>query len=226
MCEETKNTPIIHSVYKLCMVAPTCFGITLPDRYRKIRQTQQKVIYCYTRQLFSTQLWGHHQAIISNWRNISTCRFTYFGKETKFITKLFKNTSVQVTHTTRNTIKRLLSTQNHTQKDKYEKSGVYKLTCPDCKKAYIGQTGRPFSVRFRENFRDYKHSKNKSKFAEHLLDLHHSFGPINTTMDILHLTSKWTMMNTFENYHIYNETSRDNQINGHHTVKPNATSNP
>jgi hypothetical protein len=25
------NTPIIHSVYYLCMVAPTCFGITLPS---------------------------------------------------------------------------------------------------------------------------------------------------------------------------------------------------
>jgi hypothetical protein len=24
------NTPVIHSVYQLCMVAPTCFGISLP----------------------------------------------------------------------------------------------------------------------------------------------------------------------------------------------------
>jgi hypothetical protein len=37
-------------------------------RYRKIRQTQQKVIYCYTMQLVSTQLWGHHKAIILNWK--------------------------------------------------------------------------------------------------------------------------------------------------------------
>jgi hypothetical protein len=29
MREEPKNTPIIHLVYYLCMVAPTCFGITL-----------------------------------------------------------------------------------------------------------------------------------------------------------------------------------------------------
>jgi hypothetical protein len=28
--EKPTNTPIIHSVYQLCMVAPTCFGITLP----------------------------------------------------------------------------------------------------------------------------------------------------------------------------------------------------
>ena len=31
MCEKSTNTPIIHSVYKLCMVAPTRFGITLPS---------------------------------------------------------------------------------------------------------------------------------------------------------------------------------------------------
>jgi hypothetical protein len=30
MCENPTNT-IIHSVYSLCMVAPTCFGITLPS---------------------------------------------------------------------------------------------------------------------------------------------------------------------------------------------------
>jgi hypothetical protein len=31
MREKPTNTPIVHSVYKLCMVSPTCFGITLPS---------------------------------------------------------------------------------------------------------------------------------------------------------------------------------------------------
>jgi hypothetical protein len=31
MREKPTNTPIINSVYKLWMVAPTCFGITLPS---------------------------------------------------------------------------------------------------------------------------------------------------------------------------------------------------
>jgi hypothetical protein len=30
MREKATNTPIIHSVYLLCVVVPTCFGITLP----------------------------------------------------------------------------------------------------------------------------------------------------------------------------------------------------
>jgi hypothetical protein len=66
----------------------------------------------------------------------------------------------------------------------------------------------PFSVRFCEHFRDYKNANNKSKFAEHLLDIHHSFGPMNTPMDIPHLTPKGTMMNTLEKFHIYNETMK------------------
>jgi hypothetical protein len=31
MREKPTNTPIIQSVYELCMVAPPCFGITLPS---------------------------------------------------------------------------------------------------------------------------------------------------------------------------------------------------
>jgi transposase-like protein len=34
--------------------------------------------------------------------------------------------------------------------DKYTCSGVYKLTCPDCNKAYTGQTGRSFAERYKE----------------------------------------------------------------------------
>jgi hypothetical protein len=65
-------------------------------------------------------------------------------------------------------------------------SGIYTLTCPDSNKAYIGQTGRPFAVTFREHFRVYTHAYNKSKFAQHLLDHHHSIGPTNTIMDTTH----------------------------------------
>jgi hypothetical protein len=28
--------------------------------------------------------------------------------------------------------------------DEFSSSGLYKLTCPDCHKAYMGQTGRQF----------------------------------------------------------------------------------
>jgi hypothetical protein len=66
--------------------------------------------------------------------------FIYTGKETTFITNLFKKTDLKVTWRTTNTIQRLLMPQ-HEPPDKYARSGAYKLVCPDCNKAYVGQTG-------------------------------------------------------------------------------------
>jgi hypothetical protein len=67
--------------------------------------------------------------------------FTYTGKETTFIINLFKKTDLGIALRTNNTIKRLL-TQRQQTTGKYAHSGVYKLTCPDCNKAYVGQTDR------------------------------------------------------------------------------------
>jgi hypothetical protein len=38
------NTPIIHLVYELCMVAPTCFGITLPKHNTPIHNILPKAL--------------------------------------------------------------------------------------------------------------------------------------------------------------------------------------
>jgi hypothetical protein len=69
--------------------------------------------------------------------------------------------------------------------NKYDRSGVYQLTCPDCSMKYIGQTGRPFSVRYKEHNIEYTHDNPKSKFSEKLLQAHHSIGPVHTIMEPL-----------------------------------------
>jgi hypothetical protein len=46
-------------------------------------------------------------------------------------------------------------------------------------------------------------------------------GPIDTVMEILHMTNKEQLMDTLEKYHIYKETQINNQINDKCTVKPN-----
>ena len=92
----------------------------------------------------------------------------------KLITKLFKKTNLKITYTTNNNLGKLLDTQNATSsKNKFDKNEVYQLTCPTCLKKYIGQTDRPFHVRFREHYRDYKYANNKSKFAQHVLEEGH-----------------------------------------------------
>ena len=95
-------------------------------------------------------------------------KFTYVGKETRLITKPFKNTNIKVTFTTDNTIEKRLTTKHKNDQNMYDKNGVYQLTCPNCEKKYTGQTGRPFKVRFQEHLRDYKYRNNRSKFAQHL----------------------------------------------------------
>jgi hypothetical protein len=67
--------------------------------------------------------------------------FTYTGKETTLITNTLRRINLKIALCTVNTIHNALTRKNQTI-DKYPRSGVYKLTCPDCKKAYVGQTGR------------------------------------------------------------------------------------
>ena len=51
-----------------------------------------------------------------------------------------------------NTIASLLSHRSTPRKNKFDCSGVYQLTCPDCKMKYVGQTARTFRTRFSEHF--------------------------------------------------------------------------
>jgi hypothetical protein len=50
---------------------------------------------------------------------IKWAKFTYVGKETNFVTKLFKNSIVNVSYTTRNTIASLLSQKPSLKKNKF-----------------------------------------------------------------------------------------------------------
>jgi hypothetical protein len=55
-------------------------------------------------------------------------KFTYIGKETRLITKLFKNTNVKVIFTTNNTIEKRLMTKYKNAQNTYDKNRVYQLT--------------------------------------------------------------------------------------------------
>jgi uncharacterized FlaG/YvyC family protein len=55
-------------------------------------------------------------------------KFTYVGKETRDITKAFKNTNVSISFRTNNTIGNLLTARRQNTKRKYDNSGVYQLT--------------------------------------------------------------------------------------------------
>jgi len=68
-------------------------------------------------------------------------KFTYTGKETRHITKLFKGTDVRIAYSTKNNIRHLLRHKhNDNTQNTYDKNGVYQLTCTECNKRYVGQT--------------------------------------------------------------------------------------
>jgi len=82
--------------------------------------------------------------------------------------------------------------------DKYTQSGVYKLTCPDCDKTYVGQIGRNPLARFNEHKAAFKTNNNTSDYAKHLIEQTHSFGPIHNTMQILQRHKKGAYLNSIE----------------------------
>jgi hypothetical protein len=67
--------------------------------------------------------------------------FTYLSKETTYITNIFKHSDIKIAFRTNSSLLNNLTTHTHTHKDQHSSSGIYKLICPDCNKAYIGQTG-------------------------------------------------------------------------------------
>jgi hypothetical protein len=103
----------------------------------------------------------------------------------------------------------------------YEKSGVYQLICPECKKRYIGQTGKPFHVRYKEHVQDFRQNNKNPCFAKHLWENNHSLDPIEEIIDILHTTYKGRMLNVVEKFCMYKETGSNNPINDKLTVTPN-----
>ena len=146
-------------------------------------------------------------------------KLTYVGRQTKFTTKLFKNSNLKVSFKTENTVGNLLTQNRNINPNKFNKCGVRLLTCHDCNRKYIGQTDRPFRIRFLEHFRDLKYGNVKSKCAQHNLGNKHSIGSMEDIVEILYITRKGDIMNTPDRFHMYNEATLDNQINDKCTVK-------
>jgi hypothetical protein len=161
---------------------------------------------------------------LDNEQNTKWAKFTYTGRETLMVTKLFKKSHIIIAFTTTNNLGRLLknkSTQDST--NKFKLNGVYQLNCPTCNRKYIGQMGSIFHIRYREHYNDYKYANNKSKFAEHVREEDHTFGPMEEIMKPVQIASKGRLLDVWEkySYYIFQETKNGNQINDKLTVQYN-----
>jgi hypothetical protein len=150
----------------------------------------------------SQKTWGKKQNTLDATQPIQKkwAKLTYSGKETRFITKILKKAGLHIAFTTRQTIAKLLAYNMNHLSDKYEESGVYKLTCLDFHKNYVGQTGRSFHTRFKERAQHFRLGNHRSNFAKHLFDCQHTLHLIEDSMSILCVSSKGQMINTLERY--------------------------
>jgi len=59
------------------------------------------------------------------------------------------------------------------------------LQCPKCPAVYVVQMSIPFVTRFKEHQNAFRTNSGHSKYADHLLEENHTFGPIQNTMIIV-----------------------------------------
>jgi hypothetical protein len=59
----------------------------------------------------------------------------------------------------------------------------------------------------------FRNSSHASKFAQHLIEHTHTFGPIVDIMQILYYQKKGPHLNTIERFYIHKEAANDNQFN-------------
>ena len=135
------------------------------------------------------------------------------------MTKFFEQAGIKIAYTTKNKLENILRSNTTDTSNKYTKRGIDQLTCTTCDKKYTGQTGRSVQIRFREHKYHYKYMCRKSKYAQHLLDEGHTFGPMEEVMHVIQYARKGRMTNELENFHIYDTTIRGVQINDKMTVQ-------
>jgi len=146
--------------------------------------------------------------------------FTYIGRGTTYITYILKHSDIKIAYCTNNTTHNHLTYDNHNH-DKFSSTGVYKMTCLDCNKAYVGQTGRNFIERYNEHKRAFRNNSHTSRFAQHLNEHAHCFGSIDNIMQILHHQKKGPHLNTTEQFYTHKEAASGNHLNNNQKILAN-----
>jgi hypothetical protein len=140
--------------------------------------------------------------------------FTYSGKETRKITKFFKDTKIKIAYRTRNDTKYSKTTPTKRQ---IHNSGIYQMKCLDCQLKYVGQSSRTFHTRYIEHIQAIRNNKSNLGYSNHILNGGHKCGTIADTMDIIRTHRKGKPLNILEKHYVY-KVSKDNlQMNDMNT---------
>jgi len=118
------------------------------------------------------------------------------------ITNLFKNMNMVIAFKTTTTLHHPIKPIAPTRLQEREKSGIYKITCKTCHKAYVGQTSRNLKSRFREHIRYIKNNDHRSAYALHILNCRHEYGNIDDTMTLLKQINTPALLLPYEQMYI------------------------
>ena len=93
------------------------------------------------------------------------------------IAKFSKKYNVKVVHTKSKSLKNVLKQKQIENKNEHNitQGTVYKVSCNDCDKFYIGETGRKLNIRLNEHKRDAKNKTgNMSGLSQHITKYKHT----------------------------------------------------
>ena len=141
-----------------------------------------------------TQMKHKAQTNTTKDKNKKWASFTYHSSKIRKITNLFKHTNIKIAFQSTNTIQHLTEPRKQDITQEHNKSGIYKLSCKTCNKAFIGQTSRDLTKRHREHIRFIKNNDPQSAYAVHILNNIHEYGTITDTMSLLKPIQKTSLL--------------------------------
>lgn len=123
--------------------------------------------------------------------------FNFVPQLTNFLEPIFKKHNIQIVYNNNNKLKNQLGSA----KDKInnnDASGIYKVSCGDCEKVYIGQTKRSIGKRFKEHISHIKYNRpNRSAIALHCDETHH-FNIITENLNLVKRINKPNQLDAYE----------------------------
>jgi hypothetical protein len=147
--------------------------------------------------------------------------FTYHSPKIRKITSLFKNTHIGIAFKATTITQQLRQTTPPNHTPDYEKSGIYKIICNTCHKAYVGQTSCDLKSRFREHTRYIKNNDPRSAYALHILNCRHEYGNIENTMTVLKSINAPNLLLPYEKMYIQKLHSNNELIPEQYPNEPN-----
>jgi hypothetical protein len=93
----------------------------------------------------------------------------------------------------------------------------------DCPLKYVGQTGRTFNTRYKEQIHDIRSNNSNTGYSNHILNTEHTYGTVQDTMEIITLGKKGKYLNALERYHIYKVCTKHGDQATHNKRKTGVT---